>query len=1079
MQSKNSYKVAFFFLFLNSILYSQVILNEGFIRGNSVEVGVNSSGAYGTDGPAPVLYHPRVTLGGSDRNLGFVADPNQDGWNVGTPDYFGDFFYPGQRQEGFSVQFNNAVYHNWTSMFTGDIPGNNISLTTEGTNNVELWQGSINGLSIKQKTIVPQDNVYFVIRVELKNTTTTPMTGVYYMRTLDPDNDQTLSGNYTTTNNIAFKLPNTNNNTLVSAKGTVYTNCYLGLGTRDCRAKPFIVISGLLNPTPSDLIEVIYNETDVTDYQYTGQTIADAGIGISFFVGNIAPGETKSFAMAYILNQSDLEIALAQTSPELQIDTQTLVNNSTYTFCQGEAINMNVLNGEDNIWHWEPEAFFSNPYGENVSLTVPNVTTTFTVTGESDCAPVSYTFTVNPAVYESPLTQINHVLCSGTSTSYNPLSGIVTPTSTIGWYDAPVGGTLLSSSPLFTTPVLTNSTSAPVVYSYYYEETNTSSCLSQRVEFNVTVYNALDLPDEELKICTVGTTGTFNLTDIQTISNATYSYYLSMADLTANIPITNTTSFNNTTNNQVIYVKIVINSSCSDVITLTLKIFNQLNVQPAILNGCDDDFDDTIIFNLTDANSDLYLGTDSQFSYFLTQSNAENNVNEITDFAAYSNISNPQTIYVRVYNTNCSQVTSLSLNVFDKPIVVNGALESCETNLDGTADFNLTLANTQFNSSDLTLTYTFYTSAANLTNNIPVADATDFTNTSNPQTIYVKATSTSGCFSTSQLELIVNPTTRLAITDLSECDDDYDGFALFNLNDKTPEILAAIPPDTYSYSYYLSEANALSSTNAITPSFTNTSSPQTIYVRAQSLNGCPYIINFDLIVLVKPQLNIDLNRKICDGGLITLNVPTGFDNYLWSTGATTNSIAVSTPGNYTVTVSNDYGTLSCATSATIQVVSSNIATITNIDIQDWTDTENSISVSVQGLGDYEYSIDGMTYQDSPVFEGLESGVYTVYVRDKNECGIADQQIYILMYPKFFTPNGDGVHDIWNVRYSSFEPNLTVAIFDRFGKLIKGFNGGQIGWDGTYNGQILPATDYWFVVTRADGTTYRGHFAMKR
>ncbi|MBG6111524.1 gliding motility-associated-like protein [Flavobacterium sp. CG_9.10] len=84
----------------------------------------------------------------------------------------------------------------------------------------------------------------------------------------------------------------------------------------------------------------------------------------------------------------------------------------------------------------------------------------------------------------------------------------------------------------------------------------------------------------------------------------------------------------------------------------------------------------------------------------------------------------------------------------------------------------------------------------------------------------------------------------------------------------------------------------------------------------------------------------------------------------------------------------------------------------------------------------------------------------------------------LSYPKFFTPNGDSFNDIWKIKFSNLEIGLTVKIFDRYGKLLKELIQNAT-WNGMYNGQELPATDYWFVVTRANGKEYRGHFSLKR
>jgi gliding motility-associated-like protein len=201
-------------------------------------------------------------------------------------------------------------------------------------------------------------------------------------------------------------------------------------------------------------------------------------------------------------------------------------------------------------------------------------------------------------------------------------------------------------------------------------------------------------------------------------------------------------------------------------------------------------------------------------------------------------------------------------------------------------------------------------------------------------------------------------------------------------------------------------------------------------------------------------------------------------SYLWSNGSTSQAITISQHGNYSVTASLDYGNKICSTTENFTVELSNAATITNIETQDWTDTENIIIVNTSGLGNYEFSIDGINYQDSNIFSGLNSGEYTVYVRDKNGCGISEDEIFLLMYPKFFTPNGDGYNDTWAIKFSHIEPNSKVDIFDRYGKLLKKLNNTN-SWDGKYNGNELPSTDYWFVITIENGKEYKGHFSLKR
>ncbi|MFA9187600.1 T9SS type B sorting domain-containing protein, partial [Flavobacterium magnesitis] len=84
----------------------------------------------------------------------------------------------------------------------------------------------------------------------------------------------------------------------------------------------------------------------------------------------------------------------------------------------------------------------------------------------------------------------------------------------------------------------------------------------------------------------------------------------------------------------------------------------------------------------------------------------------------------------------------------------------------------------------------------------------------------------------------------------------------------------------------------------------------------------------------------------------------------------------------------------------------------------------------------------------------------------------------LPFPKFFTPNNDGYNDTWAIDFAYLAPNTGIKIYDRYGKLLKVLLPNS-SWNGQFNNQELPATDYWFVVTRANGQEYKGHFSLKR
>ncbi|PJJ10638.1 gliding motility-associated-like protein [Flavobacterium sp. 1] len=348
---------------------------------------------------------------------------------------------------------------------------------------------------------------------------------------------------------------------------------------------------------------------------------------------------------------------------------------------------------------------------------------------------------------------------------------------------------------------------------------------------------------------------------------------------------------------------------------------------------------------------------------------------------------------------------------------------------------------------------------------------------------YYATQTANGCESVNRLAVLVSIVIpSLTVNDIADfiCDDASDGLELVDLTAYNSKIASC---STCAFTYFTSLFGAENQTTAdqITTStnYNLVLGTSIVYVRIDSNDKCYQVGKLSLTLMSEPVLSIPESIAVCENHDVTINAGSGFDSYLWSTLETAPSITVSNVGTYSVTVTQNHGSTVCTATKSFSVVLSNVAVIST-ETQDWTDTENVIAVYVSSssVGNYEYSLDGITYQDSNTFSGLISGDYMVYVRDKNGCGIASQEVYILNYPKFFTPNGDGYNDTWAIRFSESEPKLMVKIFDRYGKFIKELNAVS-AWDGTYNGHELPSTDYWFVVTRANGKVYKGHFAMKR
>lgn len=355
-------------------------------------------------------------------------------------------------------------------------------------------------------------------------------------------------------------------------------------------------------------------------------------------------------------------------------------------------------------------------------------------------------------------------------------------------------------------------------------------------------------------------------------------------------------------------------------------------------------------------------------------------------------------------------------------------------------------------------------------------------------TIYVKVYRFSNfdCYAITSFKVLFNAYPILnPVSEFKLCDDGQvnDGFVEFDLSTKTPELLGTQSASDVKVSYHFTLAEAQNNTHPITAPFTNTVNPQTIYARLSTLPSetCYVTTSFNLNVKASPEFEIQPFYVLCEDGnfenYVHVEVPNIFSDYLWSTGSQANFTNIAVVGNFWVKVTKIQSRLRCSRTKNFQVIPSNKAIIKEIIVHDWSANENSIQVLLDSasLGQYEYSIDGYNYQDSNYFEGLLPRKYTVYVREKNGCGITTDEVYLLMYPKFFTPNDDGYNDVWQVKFAETEAHFSVRIFDRYGRILSATN----TWDGTYQGQPLSADDYWFIVERESGKQYKGHFTLKR
>ncbi|RZK11790.1 MAG: T9SS type B sorting domain-containing protein [Flavobacterium sp.] len=496
-----------------------------------------------------------------------------------------------------------------------------------------------------------------------------------------------------------------------------------------------------------------------------------------------------------------------------------------------------------------------------------------------------------------------------------------------------------------------------------------------------------------------------------------------------------------------------------------------------------------IAFELTEKNAEV-LGNLSPTSfivqYFLSEQNAIEGSNAI-DMPYFTSVN--QTIYVsvkNVNNTNCTAISTFNLIVLPSlPSVLPVAMNACDdSSNDGIEVFdfdeqtNLLLDNQP--SGAFEVTYHVSNSDA-----VSSEDAiNNYSNISNPQIIYARISNSSekSCFEVHPFSIAVHSQPILvAPQDLYFCSDDGKMFATVDLLSFDETVLNGQPAANFTITYHNLLTEAQQGINTLPKFYEASVGTQIIYVRVENTQNpsCFTVANFQIQVYPATIINVKTNYTLCENNSVEIIAPAGFDSYKWSTGETTSSIFVTEEGTITLTVTDIHEKITCSNTATINIVNSSIAIIKEIIISDWTDNQNSIRVIAEGSGNYEYSIDGETYQTSPEFDGLEVGEYTVYVKDVNGCGIVEKPIYFLIYPKFFTPNGDGYNEKWHIKPSALEPELKVYIFDSKGRLLTSLDGRSEGWDGTCNSTKLPSADYWFVVERKSGKTFKGHFSLMR
>lgn len=430
--------------------------------------------------------------------------------------------------------------------------------------------------------------------------------------------------------------------------------------------------------------------------------------------------------------------------------------------------------------------------------------------------------------------------------------------------------------------------------------------------------------------------------------------------------------------------------------------------------------------------------------------------------------------------TTCKAIGEIKIEYASLPTLTNPVtLVQCDDDADGFSEFNLTKLDNLIKQNNLQLgTVAYYLNQTDAsTGSNPITNTTSFSNTLGNQ-IIAKVANQYGCVNYATVNLQIANNVLPTLNPYIICDEDgtFDNFTTINLNTiVTPDLLNGLPNGLV-VEYYATENDAISQSNALANNFTNTTtSNQIIFARIVNGPDCYGIVPVTLqIVSFNPPNFADAAVVVCQNSSEILAVANTFSTYLWNTGATTSSITVTTAGNYSVVVTNSSG---CPAVKNFIVSVSEIPEITSVTVNDFSGSANSIEVNVTGNGIFEYSIDGVNFQTSSFFDNVATGVYTVIARDIGRCGFDKEIVSVLDYPRFFTPNNDGVNDTWYIK--NLTPKDKITIFDRFGKALYSFKGGQPGWNGKLKNTDLLSTDYWFVLVLDNQKTIKGHFSLKR
>ncbi|MDT7829717.1 choice-of-anchor L domain-containing protein [Pricia sp. S334] len=352
-----------------------------------------------------------------------------------------------------------------------------------------------------------------------------------------------------------------------------------------------------------------------------------------------------------------------------------------------------------------------------------------------------------------------------------------------------------------------------------------------------------------------------------------------------------------------------------------------------------------------------------------------------------------------------------------------------------------------------------------------------------------------------QVDFIAPPEIGERPADLTGCDIDGDGSEIFDLSANGAIMMGAQDPAIYAVTYFKSDADARAYAHPIeNPDTYETRQSETIYARLSSGNSCYEITAFVLnLQALDFEASLPTSHVLCldnNDGLLGLPpvLDTGLSpseyNFTWYAneisednriaGATGPSLSVSSLGTYHVRLQNlEVG---CQFFLTTEVLPSRQPDIFEVrSVSDTFANNNTVEITAEGEGTYLYAVDDSEFAASNRFENLGAEEHTAYITDSENCSVLSKKFTIVDFPRFFTPNGDGINDVWRIVGFPEIEQAEITIFDQYGTMLYQFND-RSGWDGTAHDRNMPANDYWFKITYVKDNVhkeFKSHFTLKR